>query len=94
MALKPTELGELLDVLRAKGVVEFKHHDETGTIMLKFGPAEASSSEVPAKRGVKAAFQEMMAPTRKPRGPDGLTAEQQEEVYGVVLDDIPDSPED
>lgn len=89
--MKIAELGELLDLLRAKGVVEFEHHTETGPIKLKLGPVDAPSSAAQSG-GVKAAFREMMkAPTSKPKGPDGLTAAQQEEIYGVVMDDIPDT---
>ena len=90
--MKIAELGELLDLLRAKGVVEFEHHTETGPIKLKLGPVDAPSSAVQPEGGVKAAFKEMMkAPNRKPTGRDGLTAEKQEELYGVVLDDILDA---
>lgn len=91
--MKISELGELLDLLRAKGVVEFEHHTETGPIKLKLGPIDSPSSAVkPEGDVVQSAFKKMVkAPSRQPTGPDGLTAEQQEEIYGVVLDDLQDT---
>lgn len=89
--MKVKELGELLDILREKGVTEYEA--EGDKLKLKLGPVDSPSSVVPSKGAkVKAAFKEMMeAPARKPTGPDGLTKEQQEEIYGVAIDDIPDT---
>jgi hypothetical protein len=84
----PTELGALLDLLREKGVTEFSGFD----ITVKLG-SFAAASEQPASTAaqadsVRAEFQKMIA--SKPRGKDGLTAEEQEDLYGTVIDPMPE----
>lgn len=90
--MKIKELGELLDILRQKGVTDFSSNEDGASIMVKLGPTDSPSSVVETpKAAVQKAFKEMMEPgNAKPTGPDGLTKEQQEEIYGQPVDIFPE----
>lgn len=71
------ELGNLLDLLRQKGVVEFEFNE----VKVRLGPAnEAEGPKMERVNELKAEFQKSII------GRDGLTKEQQEELYGQQVD--------
>lgn len=74
------ELGKLLDLLREKGVSRYK----ADGLVIEFAPdiAPQPTKEQEAD-AVKQAFKQAVKPKF---GPDGLTKEQQEELYGTTLD--------
>ena len=77
-------LDELIDHLRSKGVVSYKgpsYPFET-TIELVLLPDEPMK---PAKEPKKS-VDEILESGVKKKGADGLTAEAQEDLYGVVID--------
>lgn len=93
--MKLKELGELLDLLREKGVVEFEAIVEDGgsPVRLKLGsfaavPDAVTASSAAQVDDVKKEFQKLMA--SQPRGRDGLTASDQEDLYGTVVDTFPE----
>jgi hypothetical protein len=90
--VKLDELSKLCDLLRKKGIVEFKGTtEEFGPLELRLssavGEVVPESPEAQADE-VKKEFRKML--TSKPRGRDGLTADEQEDLYGQVVDEIPD----
>lgn len=77
------ELEKLLDLLRRKGVTEFEGHNAATfqDFKIKLGPAvEAPAEEIP-QDPVKAAAKNMF-------GKDGLSREQQAELYGQEVDEF------
>lgn len=85
-------LSDLIDLLREKGVLSLKW----GDVELTLGPKPATPvSEPEEKRDTNVASDvDMSAKPRKivkvgVKGKDGLTAEEQEEIYGQVLDAVP-----
>ncbi len=70
------ELDKLIDHLRAKGVAAYKAEG----IELVLLPSEPSKPVKERKKSIE----ERLEGNRK--GADGLTAEQQEDLYGAVLD--------
>lgn len=77
------KLDDLIDHLRAKGVTAFKGPlEEDGPVVeLVLMPTEPPKFE-PEKR--KKTIEEKLEGA--PRGADGLTAEQQEDLYGSAID--------
>lgn len=82
------KLEKLLDLLRAKGVTEF----EGDGVKVKFGPLEPVLTPAQEADAVKKDFKKMLA--SKPRGLDGLTYEEQVDLYGTVMDEIAAEPGD
>lgn len=86
-------LSDLIDLLREKGVSSLKWGDVELTLGPK--PAATQKSEPAPTRDTNVADDVDIPP--KPRkivkpgvkGKDGLTAEEQEEIYGQVLDALP-----
>lgn len=77
MDLTWTELEKLLDLLQKKGVTSF----EGMNIKVRLGPAnETEGPKMERVDELKAAFQKSII------GRDGLTKEQQEELYGQQVD--------
>lgn len=79
------ELSALLDILRSKGVAKFQG---LGVTVLFGSPDGQAPAELTKPETVAKAFKELMAPSNKPRGADGLTAEEQSDLYGQVLDEM------
>ena len=85
-------LADLIDLLREKGVSSLKW----GDVEVTLGPKPTTPvSELEEKRDTNVASDvDMPAKPRKivkvgVKGKDGLTAEEQEEIYGQVLDAVP-----
>ncbi len=82
-----THLDRLIDHLRAKGVVSYKgpsleRFPEGGRehVDLVLLPSEPPKPEKERKKSVEERLEGVK------RGADGLTAEQQEDLYGAVID--------
>lgn len=77
------KLDALIDHLREKGITAFKGplDDDGAVVELVLLPSEPPKFE-PEKRK-KTIDEQLEGP---PRGADGLTAEQQEDLYGSVID--------
>lgn len=85
-------LGDLIDLLREKGVLSLKW----GDVEVTLGPKPATSAPVQeVKRDTNVASDVDIPPKPRKivkegvRGKDGMTAEEQEELYGQVLDATP-----
>jgi len=76
------KLDALIDHLRAKGVTAFKGPLPDGDVPVELVllPVEPMKDEPERKKSVEERLE------GAPRGADGLTAEQQEELYGSVID--------
>lgn len=82
------KLDALIDHLRAKGVtaykgsLDFAHAQDRldDQVELALLPVEPMKDESERKKSVEERLEGL------PRGADGLTAEQQEELYGSVID--------
>lgn len=72
------ELDELVDHLRSKGVVGYKSKDLELTIL----PDEPFKAPKERKKSVD----EILEGDKKRKGADGLTAVEQFDRYGVVMD--------
>ncbi len=76
-----TALNALIDNLRAKGVAAYKGPFlEDGFIELALHQDEPLKPEKAKKKSVEEQIEGVK------RGADGLTAEQQEDLYGAVID--------
>ncbi len=81
MKAKFTNLNALIDNLRAKGVAAYKGSDfNDGVIELALHPEEPIKPEKERKKSVEEQIEGVK------RGADGLTAQQQEDLYGAVID--------
>lgn len=81
-------LSDLIDLLREKGVQSIKW----GDIELTLGPAPATSAE--STQAIDNAPKERKLVKPGVLGKDGLTAEEQLELYNEVRDAIPPTYED
>lgn len=75
------KLDALIDHLRAKGVTAFKGQLDDAPVELVLLPSEPPKPE-PEKK--KKTIEEKLEGA--PRGADGLTAEEQDDLYGRVID--------
>lgn len=69
-----SELNQLIDFLRSKGVLQFSGYGVTLALLPEAPATEATAAEEAPKQEAK-------------RGRDGLTAEEQTELYGRALSD-------
>ncbi len=74
------KLDELIDHLRSKGVLSYKAEG----VELVLLPNEPPKPEKEKKH--RKSLDEALDGEGKKKGADGLTAEQQEDLYGVTLD--------
>ncbi len=76
------QLDKLIEHLRSKGVVSYKGPDlDDAQVELVLLPSEPPA---PEKDKPKKSVEERLEGVK--RGADGLTAEQQEDLYGAVID--------
>lgn len=75
------QLDTLIDFMRERGAYRLKNGDFELELMLDFTPPVANQPEPEAKSG------EAEVQNAPKVGKDGLTAEQQQEIYGRVLSD-------
>lgn len=75
------KLDALIDHLRAKGITAYKGQLDDSPVELVLLPSEPLRPEPEKKKKSLAERLEGV-----PRGADGLTAEEQEDIYGRVID--------
>lgn len=86
--MKLADLSALCDLLRKKGVTEFEGTvEEIGVLKLRLGSADGEPVNLKAQVDeIKKEYRKMLDP--QPRGNDGLTQMEQEDLYGQTVDDF------